>query len=83
MTNLSRFVLDGLKHGITLELIVKTVFVFLWSIISVYAVDCATKGGCDQYAWIIVYLNTILIVILFIYTFVSSLKAIVSSKKKA
>ena len=47
----------------TLQLIANTIFMFMWSILSVYALDCATKGGCDQYAWFMVYLNAFVVVI--------------------
>lgn len=46
-----------------LNLIVITILMFFWSIVSVYALDCATKGGCDKYAWYVVYFNVCIVVI--------------------
>ncbi len=44
-------------------LFLKTISMIVWSCLTVYGIDCATKGGCNQYAWLVVYLNASIVII--------------------
>lgn len=42
----------------------RTLVIFVFSLISVYGLNCAAgKGECDSYAWFVVYLNTFFLVL--------------------
>tara|TARA_B110000483_G_C18150609_1_gene525278 strand:+ start:1407 stop:1745 length:339 start_codon:yes stop_codon:yes gene_type:complete len=44
----------------------KTLFVLMWSSLSVYVLDCAVKGKCNTYAWIAAYMNIFAAAVYFI-----------------